>query len=100
GTGGARARAGPGLHRGGGPRTHGGNHVRVDRIGGAPISWGVCEAPGWGHELPPDLVLGEMRALGLRATELGPTGYLGQRPEDVRARLGRYGLRLLGGFLP
>ena len=26
------------------------------RIGGAPISWGVCEAPEWGHELPPERV--------------------------------------------
>jgi inosose dehydratase len=72
----------------------------ADRIGGAPISWGVCEAPGWGHELPPELVLTEMRALGLRATELGPTGYLGQRPADVRALLDRHELRLIGGFLP
>jgi inosose dehydratase len=70
------------------------------KIAGAPISWGVCEAPGWGYELPPDEVLGEMRDLGLAATELGPTGYLGQRPAEVRARLDRYGLRLVGGFLP
>lgn len=72
----------------------------VDRIGGAPISWGVCEAPDWGHELPADLVLDQMRELGLRATELGPTGYLGQSPEQVRDRLDRYGMRLIGGFLP
>jgi inosose dehydratase len=71
-----------------------------DRIGAAPISWGVCEAPDWGHELPADLVLGEMRELGLRATELGPTGYLGDDPAAVRGRLEREGLRLIGGFLP
>ena len=71
-----------------------------DRIAGAPISWGVCEAPGWGYELPPDRVLGEMRALGLRTTELGPTGYLGAQPADVRDQLGRYDMRLVGGFLP
>jgi inosose dehydratase len=81
--------------RGGGDR-----NGLAERVGGAPISWGVCEAPDWGHELPPDLVLSEMRELGLRATELGPTGYLGQRPEDVRRLLDRYGLRLIGGFLP
>src|SRR5262245_53237582 len=23
----------------------------ADRIAGAPISWGVCEVPGWGHQL-------------------------------------------------
>jgi inosose dehydratase len=72
----------------------------AERTGGAPISWGVCEAPGWGHELPADLVLSEMRELGLRATELGPTGYLGTEPADIRARLDSRGLRLIGGFLP
>jgi inosose dehydratase len=67
------------------------------KLAGAPISWGVCEAPGWGYELPPDRVLAEMRALGLTATELGPTGYLGT---DVRSTLDRHGMRLVGGFLP
>jgi inosose dehydratase len=64
------------------------------RIGGAPISWGVSEAPEWGVELPPDRVLGEMRTLGLTATELGPTGYLDP------GLLARYDLKLIGGFLP
>jgi inosose dehydratase len=72
----------------------------ADRVAGAPISWGVCEAPGWGHELPAERVLSEMHALGLHATELGPTGYLGARPAQVRALLDRHGLRLVGGFLP
>ncbi len=72
----------------------------AERVGGAPISWGVCEAPDWGHELPPERVLREMRELGLQATELGPTGYLGQHPADVREALERYELRLIGGFLP
>jgi inosose dehydratase len=71
-----------------------------DRLAGAPISWGVCEAPGWGRELAADRVLGEMAALGLRATELGPTGYLGATPSQARARLDEHGLRLVGGFLP
>jgi inosose dehydratase len=72
----------------------------IERIGGAPISWGVCEAPDWGYEMPPARVLGEMRDLGLRATELGPTGYLGRRPDDIRAVLEEYELGLIGGFLP
>ncbi len=72
----------------------------VERIAGAPISWGVCEAPGWGHEMAADRVLAEMRDLGLKATELGPTGYLGVEPQDVRERLARYDMRLIGGFLP
>lgn len=72
----------------------------ADRIAAAPISWGVCEAPDWGVELPAERVLAEMRTLGLRATELGPTGYLGADPDAVRALLDRHGLRLVGGFLP
>jgi inosose dehydratase len=70
------------------------------RAGGAPISWGVCEAPGWGHELPASTVLAEMAELGLRVTELGPTGYLGTEPAEVRASLDAHGLRLVGGFVP
>ncbi len=72
----------------------------LERAGGAPISWGVCEAPGWGHELTAETVLAEMADLGLRATELGPTGYLGAEPAEVRERLDAHGLRLIGGFLP
>lgn len=72
----------------------------LDRVAGAPISWGVVEPPGWGHQLDPETVLSEMAGLGLRATELGPTGYLGADPEQVRGILGRHGLRLVGGFLP
>ncbi|BEL04755.1 sugar phosphate isomerase/epimerase [Actinoplanes sichuanensis] len=72
----------------------------AERIGGAPISWGVCEAPGWGLELPADRVLAEMGGLGLRATELGPTGYLGKTAADVRVTLDRHGFSLIGGFLP
>src|SRR5919112_2785981 len=46
-----------------------------NKIAGAPISWGVCEVPGWGYQLPPDRVLTEMRKIGLAATELGPDGF-------------------------
>ena len=67
------------------------------RIAGAPISWGVCEVPGWGAQLPPERVLAEMAALGIAATELGPAGWLGA---DPAARLGEYGLALVGGFVP
>ena len=50
------------------------------RIAGAPISWGVCEVPGWGYQLSPDRVLAEMRDVGLLATELGPDGLPARRP--------------------
>lgn len=72
----------------------------LDRVAGAPISWGVCEVPGWGHQLDPDRVLREMRDLGLTATEFGPIGFLPDDPEDTAAVLRAYGLRAVGGFLP
>jgi inosose dehydratase len=72
----------------------------VRRLAGAPISWGVCEVPGWGRQLPPDRVLGEMAGLGLTATELGPLGYLPADPGALRARLDAHGLSLVGGFVP
>ena len=72
--------------------------VPVDRIAGAPISWGLCEVPGWGHQLSPDRVLSEMRALGLAATEFGPPGFLETDPGSRVAQLAAYGLGAVGGF--
>ncbi|MEU6795929.1 TIM barrel protein [Nonomuraea wenchangensis] len=66
------------------------------RIAAAPISWGVCEVPGWGHQLSAERVVAEMAELGLTATELGPEGFL---PPD-QDLLGRHGLRSVGGFVP
>jgi inosose dehydratase len=70
------------------------------RLAAAPISWGVCEVPGWGFQLPADRVLREMRELGLRATEFGPAGFLPSRPADRLAVLRRHGLAAAGGFVP
>ncbi len=70
------------------------------RLAGAPISWGVCEVPGWGVQLSPDRVLAEMVALGLKATELGALGWLPLDGKAVKATLDRYGLELVGGFVP
>lgn len=72
----------------------------LERLAAGPISWGVCEVPGWGLQLSPDRVLSEMRSLGIEATEAGPDGYLGRDPALVRALLARHGLELVGGFLP
>ncbi len=70
------------------------------RLAGAPISWGVCEVPGWGRQMAPERVLSEMAGLGLRATELGPLGWLPLDGRRVRAELDHHGLRLLAGFVP
>jgi inosose dehydratase len=70
------------------------------RIAGAPISWGVCEVPDWGHQLAPERVLAEMRDAGLAATEFGPAGFLPSGPDERMALLGSYGLGAVGGFVP
>ncbi|WP_395104918.1 TIM barrel protein [Actinomadura sp. SCN-SB] len=70
------------------------------RLAGAPISWGVCEVPGWGHQLSPRRVLAEMRDLGLSATELGPEGFLPSDPGERGALLDEYDLELAGAFVP
>jgi inosose dehydratase len=70
----------------------------ADRIAGAPISWGLCEVPGWGYQLNPQRVLSEMQGLGLVATEFGPPGFLEAEAESRVAQLASYGLGAVGGF--
>ena len=71
-----------------------------DRIAGAPISWGVCEVPGWGHQLEPATVLAQMSELGLAATEFGPEGFLPDAPQDKARTLREHGLAAVGQFVP
>jgi inosose dehydratase len=70
------------------------------RIAGAPISWGVCEVPGWGYQLPAERVLAEMRTVRLTATEFGPCGYLPTDPDQRARLLARHELSAAGGFVP
>lgn len=70
------------------------------RIAGAPISWGVCEVPGWGHQMSPDRVFTEMQESGLPATEAGPADFLPWEGGDVKSFLADRGLGLVGGFVP
>lgn len=72
----------------------------LDRVATAPISWGVCEMPGWGYQLPAERVLEEMAAAGFTHTELGAIGYLPTDPVELRRMLDCHGLKLLGGFVP
>jgi len=69
------------------------------RIAAAPISWGVCEVPGWGHQMDPERVLTEMSGLGVTATEFGPVGFLPVDPAARAELLRRHGLAAVGGFL-
>jgi inosose dehydratase len=69
------------------------------KVAAAPISWGVCEVPGWGRVLEPATVLAEMSGLGVTATELGPPGYLPTDAAGLHTLLSWHGLSLVGGFL-
>ncbi|TRZ86184.1 MAG: inosose dehydratase [Streptomycetaceae bacterium] len=70
------------------------------QLAGAPISWGVCEANGWGYQIEADQVLTEMRECGITATELGPDGYLPQDAKELARVLDGHGLDLCGAFVP
>jgi inosose dehydratase len=70
------------------------------RIAGAPISWGVCEVPGWGYQLSPERVLAEMTQVGLAATELGPAGFLPNDASQASSVLREHRLASVGGFVP
>ena len=72
----------------------------LSRVQSAPISWGICEVPGWGAMLPTRRVLAEMAGMGMTATELGAPGFLPTDPDDVKAVLAEYGMTLMGGFTP
>lgn len=70
------------------------------RVAGAPISWGVCEVPGWGYQMGAERVLAEAAGLGLTAVEAGPDGFLPGEPEEAARLLSSHGLELVGGFVP
>ena len=72
----------------------------LDRLAAAPISWGICEVPGWGAQLAPERVLDEMRELGFATTELGAAGYLPEDPGALKALLAEHDLTLCGAFIP
>ncbi|MCU1413100.1 MAG: Sugar phosphate isomerase/epimerase [Microbacteriaceae bacterium] len=83
------------------PRGSGtGSGSRRARVAGAPISWGVSEVPGWGFQLDPERVLGEMHELGLSATEFGPDGFLPESPSAKATLLARFDLTAVGSFVP
>ena len=72
----------------------------LERVAGAPITWGVDGSPGWGFLMDRDRVLREMVESGLSATELGPDGYLPTDPMELREFLDRFDMSIVGGFVP
>jgi inosose dehydratase len=69
-------------------------------LAGAPISWGICEVPGWGLQMSPDRILSEMREVGIVATEVGAAGFLGHTAADISRYTKAYGLDVIGAFVP
>ena len=61
---------------------------------------GRLRGSGLGSAAAPDRVFAEMVELGITATELGPLGWLPVDGAAARAVLDRYGLQLVGGFVP
>ncbi len=74
--------------------------IDLSRIAAAPITWGVCEVPDWGYQLPAAGVLADMANLGLSITELGPDGFIPGSPAEQRDLLDQHGLRAAGAFCP
>jgi inosose dehydratase len=72
----------------------------LERIAGAPITWGVCEVPDWGYQMVPEKVLDEMSEVGLTATELGPDGFLPRDPSQLYDLLIDHDLEMVAGFVP
>ena len=71
----------------------------TERIAAAPISWGVSEVPGWGHQMKPGRVFAEMRSLGLQASELGPNGYFACDPRVIQG-MRSSDFSIMAGFVP
>ncbi len=70
------------------------------KIAAAPISWGVCEVPGWGPMLPADRVLREMKTLELKALELGAPGFFPDDLTELKSVVTANNISLVGGFVP
>ena len=66
------------------------------RLGTAPDSWGVW-FPEDPHQVTWQQYLDEVAKAGYVWTELGPSGFLPQDPEQLRDELGSRGLQVCGG---
>src|SRR5258705_3310721 len=69
------------------------------KLAAAPISWGVCEVPGWGFQLDQDRVLQDTVRLGLPEIEAGPPGFLPKNAPEAREAVERHAVRVIGGFV-
>jgi inosose dehydratase len=66
------------------------------RLGTAPDSWGVW-FPSDPHQVTWDVYLDEIARAGYVYTELGPSGFMPQDPEQLKDEFAKRGLTLCGG---
>lgn len=72
----------------------------MKRVAGAPISWGVCEMPGWGPMLDAPRVLREMTSLGLDAIEQGSPGFFPDDLDELKKILAEFDVQVIADFVP
>lgn len=72
----------------------------MKRVAGAPISWGVCEVPGWGPMLDARRVLREMTSLGLDAIEQGSPGFFPDDVGELKEILAEFDVQVIADFVP
>jgi inosose dehydratase len=63
----------------------------------SPRAWGVNETRGWGAQLEPERVLGEIASLGVAAIDAGPSGFLPDRSAAARSLLKHHRLKVASG---
>lgn len=67
------------------------------RLALSPASWGVSDAPDWGHQIDAERVLSEAAAVGEGAVTAGPSGFLPDRSDLARTLLKRHRLQVVAG---
>ena len=70
------------------------------RIAAAPVSWGICEVPGWGYQLPAGEALAGMARIGVTSSELGPDEFVPGSPAEKRRQFADAGIQCIGAFCP
>ncbi len=72
----------------------------MTKIANAPYSWGALEFDLDGESPEYIQVLSEMQETGYEGTELGDWRFMPTNPIELRQALQKYGLQLLGAFVP
>lgn len=70
------------------------------KVANAPCSWGALEFDLDGQAAGADRVLSEMSRAGFVGTEFGDWGFLPTEKEGLKAILDKYGLQMIGAFVP